>query len=210
MPEVKQTTQQILENTNSIMKTAELGYSLLTKDSPKNRLSGLMNLVVFGRAVTSALQKLRGIEPTFDEWYKRYVDQMREDPLLKYFYNLRSTILKEGIVRVGSHVHIKHLNNSDFARIPPPPSFVKVESFFMGDNLGGCGYQVLLPDGNTEKYYVDIPTEIVKVNLVFPDAPKLHLGKIVEPSVESMSRLYLDYLQKMVVDANSRFNDRSK
>ena len=65
--------KKVLENTNRLLDTAEFGYKTLTASSPKNRLAGLMNVVVFGRAVTNALQKLRTIEPEFDNWYSKYV-----------------------------------------------------------------------------------------------------------------------------------------
>ena len=52
--------------------------------------------------------------------------------------------------------------------------------FFIGDNLGGSGWEVYLPDGSTEKYYVAMLDEIqsqIQVNLHFPDPPKRHDGQ---------------------------------
>jgi len=40
---------------------------------------------------------------------------------------------------------------------PQPPG---ATSFFIGDELGGTGWEVSQPDGSTEKYYIDLPEEI--------------------------------------------------
>ena len=54
---------------------------------------------VFGRAVTNVLQHLRSFDPydegAFDRWYEPWVTEMRTDPLLRYFYELRSAFLKD-------------------------------------------------------------------------------------------------------------------
>jgi hypothetical protein len=191
------------------MDIAEQGYMDFVKD-PKKRLAGLMNLTIWGVSVTSVLQTLRHIEPDFDQWYKKYSAEMLSDPLMRYFWILRSEILKEGKLNVSTFIHIKHLTSLDFDRIPKPPSNVKVKEFFMGDNLGGSGYVIQQPDGSDEKYYVEIPSDIMTVSLHFPDPPEMHLEKkLLEHSVESLSRLYLDYLQRMVKDAKARFEQKT-
>ena len=53
-------------------------------------------MVVFGRSVTNVLQTLRSVDREgFDRWYLPYRKQMEDDALLRYFYRLRSIILKE-------------------------------------------------------------------------------------------------------------------
>lgn len=57
----------------------------------------VMDISVYGRATTSALQTLRRVNrAAFDEWYAPIRDWMEGDPLMKYFYDLRNRILKEG------------------------------------------------------------------------------------------------------------------
>jgi hypothetical protein len=67
-------------------------------------MPGLRNLIVFGRAVTNILQNLRSVvgAKTFDEWYMPLQEEMRDDELLKYFYELRTEILKEGSLQQQS------------------------------------------------------------------------------------------------------------
>lgn len=209
MPQSKRTSKQILEDAQRTMDTAELGYKIFTNSSTKTKLSGLMNLTVFGVSVTCVLQNLRHIEPEFENWYEKYRVEMAFDPLMKYFWDLRSEILKEGKLSLGNSALINFNMPYDFARIPPPPPNAKVRSFFMGDRLGGSGYEIEQADGSIDKYYVDIPSDIIKTSLHFPNPPKTHLGHDLSScSVESLARLYLDYLQKMVKDANVRFDKK--
>src|SRR5690242_9000890 len=103
----KETTAQILQRARDTLRTAQLGLQDVAAGGPERRLGGLRNLVVFGRAVTNVLQNLRSTEPRFDEWYAKYVVEMKEDPLLRYFYVLRSEILKEGKLPTGSSTYIR-------------------------------------------------------------------------------------------------------
>ncbi|HEV8386853.1 MAG TPA: hypothetical protein VGQ03_04445, partial [Nitrososphaera sp.] len=77
---------------------------------------------------------------------------------------------------------------------------------FMGDWVGGSGWEVTLPDGSVEKYYVNLPSRIVTSRVTFVDQPKTHLGKDVSRnSIEEQSTLYINYLTSMVNDAKKQF-----
>ncbi len=56
------TAEQILKEAEDTLYTAELGLCLMKGRNPKQRMAGLRNLVVFGRAVTNVLQNLRTTE----------------------------------------------------------------------------------------------------------------------------------------------------
>jgi hypothetical protein len=211
MPKAERTSKEILEDTLRTLKTAEAGYRTLAYGSPKDKVSGLMNLVVFGRSVTNVLQNLRATEPKFDTWYKPYVDEMAKNELFKYFYDLRSSILKEGRLRVSTAVHINQLSfPEDMARLPKPPPFLKVKGFFIGDNLGGSGYEILLPDGSIEKYYIELPDEIGRAELILHDAPGVVGDDLFSSSAVELSRNYLGYIGKMVKDACIVFSEKTK
>lgn len=198
----------IIRSAEETLKTAEQGLKDLIKGSPERKLSGLRNLVVFGRAVTNVLQNLRSTESDFETWYKRYKEEMRNDPLMKYFYELRSKILKEGILETSTRTYIRQLRiPEDLAHFDPPPPNVK--RFFIGDNLGGSGWEIQLPDGSIEKYYVELPSDIGSVSLHFPDAPKYHLGQeINDTSIPNLAKLYINYLHQLVEAAKERFKSR--
>jgi len=130
---------------------------------------------------------------------------MKSDALMKYFYELRSRILKEGLLEVSTEVYIRRLVfPQDLQRFGPPPP--NARGFFIGDNLGGSGWEVQLPDGSLEKFYAELPSDIGSVSLHFPEPPESHLGKeIRDSSIEALSGMYIDYLRGMVQSANKRF-----
>src|SRR5258707_11501197 len=98
------TTGEILRWCEETLITAKFGLEDV-KNRPERRNSGFRNLVVFGRAVTNVLQNLRSTETGFDDWYRPYQQEMAQDPLMKYFYEMRSEILKEGTLRAGNYAH---------------------------------------------------------------------------------------------------------
>lgn len=150
---------------------------------------------------------MRSTEPGFEIWYKKYVDEMMGDPLMHYFYELRSVILKEGALETGVTAHIKRLFPGDMARFGPPPPFAK--TFFIGDGLGGTGWSIELPDGTKAKYYVELPSDIGPVTLRFPNPPNRHLDKkIKDCSVENLSKLYFGYLNGMLKDTIRKFGKK--
>jgi hypothetical protein len=61
------------------------------------QFAGLRQAVTFGRTVTFLAQKLRHIKSEFEEWYSPLQSEMANDPLLRYFNTLRTTLLKEGL-----------------------------------------------------------------------------------------------------------------
>lgn len=205
---VKSATAEIFARVKETLATARLGLRDVIHGGPERRLAGLRNLVVFGRAVTNVLQNLRGPEPAFESWYQPYVTEMRDDPLLRYFYVLRSEILKEGKLKTGSMLHIKRFEfPKDMQRLGSPPP--GAGAFFMGDQAGGTGWEIKLPNGEIEKFYVDIPGDIGTSEVQLADAPKTHKGlAIPDPRIETLARLYFDYLTGMVDDARSTFAER--
>ena len=198
-------TLETLSRAKETLSTARLGLTDVLSGRPERRLGGVRNLIVFGRAVTNVLQNLRSTEPTFDAWYQPFVDQMRADPLLRYFYQLRSEILKEGKLPTDASVHIHNFSfPGDIQRLGPPPAGAK--SFFIGDQSGGSGWEVELPNGTTEKFYVDIPGDLVTSAIHLPEAPESHLGNpLPDKRIETLSRLYFDYIERMFLNAQSAF-----
>lgn len=103
---------QQIEKTLNTMKMGIDQYENSSHDQSQKD-AGLRNAVVFGRAVTNSLQKLRGTEvgrEDFDAWYTPWQKKLKEDPGFKFLYKLRSQILKEGILKTSSGIKINHLN----------------------------------------------------------------------------------------------------
>jgi hypothetical protein len=200
----QQFTPDILRRAVEMLETARMGLSDVRKD-PSRRLSGLRNLVVFGRAVTNVLQNLRSTEPTFDSWYERVQRNLESDPLMKFFYNLRTRILKKGDTGVGTYAHIKSFQlATDMRKFGSPPKNAK--AFFIGDSTGGTGWEIEVLPGVVEKYYVELPSEIGAAGLYFRDAPGIAASSSVQDSdVVSLSAKYVDQLSGIVEEARRQF-----
>ena len=72
------------------------------------------------------------------------------------------------------------------------------KGFFMGDNLGGCGWEVEIDEGVTEKYYVAVPDNIegleMNINVHLLDVPE----ELKEHNIQELSEHYIGYLGKLV------------
>ena len=77
--------KEVFDNVKATLRTAEFGLEDLKRNQADRKLAGLSNLVVFGRGVTNVLQQLRSIELGFDDWYSNFVEEMNEDPLMRFF-----------------------------------------------------------------------------------------------------------------------------
>jgi len=131
------TTKIILKEAEDTLFTARLGLDLVKGKDPKPRIAGLRNLVVFGRAVTNVLQNLRStVGGAFDDWYQPKVEEMKKDHVLKYFYKLRSQILKQGTVNTTGSMSLSGNPMALMKMYQAPPG---AKGFFIGDTLGGCG-----------------------------------------------------------------------
>jgi hypothetical protein len=199
---------EILTDAESTLETAEYGLRDLMGADGRRKLPGLRNLIVFGRAVTNVLQNLRSVEPRFDDWYGVKEAEMRDDELLRFFYKLRSIVLKDGNLGgpIGSSVRVDYFDGIDRARLManPPPGAM---GFFIGDDLGGSGWAVAAPEGDVEKYYVALPGDLaVTTALHFDDPPTAHQSKaLADTSVEALAQHYLDYLRGLVEEARATF-----
>jgi hypothetical protein len=86
----------VLVRAGVMLSIAREGLREMGERNPNRVTIGLFSVVVFGRSVTLALQKLRTYdEPTFNAWYAPWQEELRADPLCRFFNTLRSAILKD-------------------------------------------------------------------------------------------------------------------
>jgi hypothetical protein len=198
------TPEEVIQRAEENLHTARLGLDDLKEGSGPRKSSGLKNVVIWGRSITNVLQKLRGFPNlAFDEWYARYEDEMANDELMKFFYRLRSDILKEGEpVSLQRGYYIKDLNLEDFEQYAPKPR--GATGIFI-DALG-AGWTIGDVDGDHVKYYVPLPDDVASPIGGFDKPPHTHLGHSVEGMPqEQLAQLYFDYLSRMLKDARKRF-----
>lgn len=202
---------QMLQQIEMTLNTMKMGIDLY-KDNQNDRSqkdAGLRNAVVFGRAVTNSLQKLRGTElgkSEFDSWYRPWQTKLEEDEGFRFLYKLRSQILKEGILEASSEVHINHLDTSDaYDLMKKTP--LNVKSMFIGDANGQSGFKVVLPDGSIENYYIKLPNYIdVETSLEINKVP--HYKGYYNNKITNTTTLldyYYKFLYTMVADAKLKF-----
>lgn len=202
---------QMLQQIEMTLNTMKMGIDLY-KDSQNDRSqkdAGLRNAVVFGRAVTNSLQKLRGTElgkSDFDNWYRPWQTKLKEDEGFRFLYKLRSQILKEGILETSSKVHINHLDTSDLYDLMKKTP-LNVKSMFIGDANGRSGFEVVLPDGSIENYYIKLPNYIdVETSLEINKVP--HYKGYYNNNITNTTTLldyYYKFLYTMVADAKLKF-----
>ena len=84
-----------------------------------------------------------------------------------------------------------------------PPSGAK--AFFVGDQLGGTGWEIELPDKTIEKYYVDFPAEFGEVSQYFIHFRDEKEPRLKEFSVEALSQKFINQLRLVVSERTNIF-----
>ena len=173
------------------------------------RRADIANVIIWGRAITFVVQNLRSAVggKVFDSWYESYLTEMKSSELLKKFKDVRNELEKEGNLRTLGSGTIDHLDSKDIDylnRIAPKNAV----SIFLGDQLGGSGYNVKLSDGTIETVYVNFGDVANRMNFIvhLMSKPFLHLNNIIEDtSIENCCLLYYEYLMKIYNDAVFKF-----
>jgi hypothetical protein len=210
---VERSADDILQDAKDAFDLMRRGLREYEAIGGRTRLAGIKNVVVWGRVVTATLQKLKRHFPNeFPTWWNPKAQDMRDDPEYHYLYDLRNDVEKLGTVgATGNATFIQHLGPDEMRRLTAnPPPFPK-RSFFLGDRWGGDGWDVELPDGTHQKFYVRIPTDIgVRSWLQFADpTDSLKLSPPPRP-VEDVLARYVHYLEDLLESAIQEFGSRSK
>jgi hypothetical protein len=202
------TTEDVFRNTRAMLEIARLGVDDLAGSDPLRKPIGILVATVFGRSVTYALQGMNGRSETFPTWYARKQAEMRADPLLRYFHELRNRILKaEGPPAFSTVLELDDERDPDKLRyLKPPPGGT---SYYVGPGLPGgqSGWRIDGPEGSPETFYVWLSEPGQEPGLHFPDPPTEHQGEaIADTSLENLARLYIDYLSALVEEAEAMFS----
>lgn len=201
----RETVALAIKRAEQVLDTAYFGLKVLRGGAPSERSAGLRNVLVFGRSVTFVIQNLKSIVGVdrFEKWYAPYQDQMRSDPLMKYFVEARNNLEKQGRLDVSVSADIHSLNFSDIDKLEAPP--FEATSFFIGDSDGGSGWVMDLGNGDSIKYYVNIPRSMVEVKQVFHSLPENIPAELKELSVDELSSIYLGKLKDLLAATKKEF-----
>lgn len=196
--------EEIIIRTEQMLETAKFGYDDLVSGAKARRLIGLRNLIVFGRSVTFVLQNLRSVvgEDRFNQWYSPIQSKMANDVVMKYFVKLRNELEKQGRLPVSTSTHIHNFSTDMIDKYPKPPG---TTGFFIGDRLGGSGFEVELPDGSKEKYYVDLPKSVAEITQHFSELPVPDDDELKAKTVEELSQYFLSSLEQILDHARQEF-----
>lgn len=189
----------VLNRVEQTLETARYGLEDLLNASPPRRMAGLRNLIVFGRAVTFALQNLKSVVgDKFDDWYGPHQEELKRDPLMRHFVEMRNEIEKQGKLGVSTYAHIHSFDGdmSKFGKAPPG-----AVGFEVGGAYGGSGWIMPMPDGSEEIYYASVPPSLGEVKQYFVNLP----SEVRNGTVEELSQLYIDRLAELVTAARAHF-----
>lgn len=208
--EILNRVERVVENLESLIENFD--------KVPGQIRANVSRVAVEGRSVTNILENLRGKVENFDDWYKKKSDNMRNDQLLRYFYQLRTETLKKGNDKIkgiqlslkpnasiqmsenGITVNQTYSNgktNSIFYERP-----IDTVASFMADSNGGVGFVVKTSEGKEKKVYVHVPSENMDISIFFNEPPTEHLGKtITYTDAFSLCKLYFTYMRNLYEEA---------
>jgi hypothetical protein len=99
---------------------------------------------------------------------------------------------------------MQSFSHADIRKFGPPPTGAK--AFFIGDSIGGTGWEVELPGGEVVKYYVSIPEGAgISVSETFHDFPVAKHPELSDRTVQEMVEDYVVKLEALVRRARQRF-----
>jgi hypothetical protein len=138
----------------------------------------------------------------FDAWYGPIQKKLQADVLMKYFVTLRNEILKQGKLPISTSASVS-FSSGDMAKLGTPPP--GASGFFIGDRTGGSGWEIELPNGTKEKYYIELPESMAKVQQHFSELPVPEDDDLKKKSIEELCKYYLNELESVVDGARKAF-----
>lgn len=193
-----QSAADILTGAEPVLALVELGLEAVRTGMGKRRMAGLWNVAIFGPVVPRTLERLRAIAPDFEGWIAPYRAELETDVDLRRFAAFREQVARTepsgsrfgawfGVRGSGLPTRRKDLG-------PKPPNATR---YFLRDARNGAGWEIRLPDGTMQKYYVELP-ELLSVTLF--------AGEHVGPrSLVHLCEEYVDVLRRLVHDAREQF-----
>jgi hypothetical protein len=85
---------QTVTRAGTILRIVRLGLRDMQEIDQDRVLFGFLGVVVFGRSMTLVMQNLRTYNrDAFDSWYAPWQEEMKSDPLMRYFNDLRTKFI---------------------------------------------------------------------------------------------------------------------
>src|SRR5207245_1206854 len=85
---------QSVTRAGTMLRMVQQGLRDMQETGEDRILLGFLGVVVFGRSMTLVMQNLRSHNrEAFDSWYAPWQAEMKNDPLMRYFYDLRTMVI---------------------------------------------------------------------------------------------------------------------
>lgn len=119
---------QVVNRARALLRMVRLGFRDMNDTDQDRALFGFLGVVVFGRSMTLAMQNLRSYDDErFDEWYRPWQEEMKSDLLMRYFSDLRTSVIHKdepmiGIVLAAVGEGVPPIGSLTVMDLPPPES----------------------------------------------------------------------------------------
>lgn len=151
--------------------------------------------------VTFQLQNMRGTVPGWEEWYAVKQEEMKRDPLMKYFGELRTQIEKQAAQPAQMLAYVKSIGPKDWSIFEPrPPGAIELV-IGSAPHGGASGWLVDIGDGKQELYAVEIPSRMVEIVMTLGDVPPEYSGA----SAVDLIATYLNKIEVLVDEVDAEF-----
>ena len=99
---VRMAPTQIVTRAGTMLRMVQQGLRDMQETNQDRILFGFLGVVVFGRSMTFAMQNLRSHEQeAFESWYGPWQKEMKGDPLMRYFHDLRTMVIHRDAPAIG-------------------------------------------------------------------------------------------------------------
>jgi hypothetical protein len=93
---------QTVTRAGTMLRMVQQGLRDMQEADQDRILLGFLGVVVFGRSMTLVMQNLRSHDQeAFDSWYSPWQEEMKDDPLMRYFSVLRTKVIHQDAPAIG-------------------------------------------------------------------------------------------------------------
>ena len=117
---------QTVTRAGTMLRMVRQGLRDMQEADQDRILLGFLGVVVFGRSMTLVMQNLRSHDQeAFDSWYAPWQEEMKDDPLMRYFYVLRTMVIHQdapaiGILLAGHGTKVAPIGSITIEGLPLP------------------------------------------------------------------------------------------
>jgi hypothetical protein len=106
LPALLPPAQTVITRASFMLRMAQQGLRDMQETDIRNNqdrvLLGFLGVVVFGRSMTLVMQNLRSHDRgAFDNWYSPWQTEMKDNPLMRYFNDLRTRVIHYDAPLIG-------------------------------------------------------------------------------------------------------------